>query len=106
MTQQRYEIVGPWRETWCVRVHGATIRILVCDLRDTRGGYVYRDGTHQVKVTKSNRLPATGQPRTRTFKGEQAWCKAESYAEDARNWYQRQYIDGRLTHQPLTLTDQ
>jgi hypothetical protein len=89
----RYEPVGTWREDWRVSSFGAFITIQVCDLRDTRTGTVYTDGCHRVVINKSDRVPATGQPRTKTFKGEMAWCNAERYAEDARNWYQRRRLE-------------
>jgi hypothetical protein len=81
----RYEATGTWETTWQVSVRGATIIIEVRDLRDTRSGTVYRDGCHRVRITRAEALP--GQPRSKTFKGESAWCNAERYAEDARNGF-------------------
>jgi hypothetical protein len=88
----RYTPTGTWDERWRVSASGAVITIQVCDLRDERTGTVYRDGTHKVHVRKSDRLPATGQPRSKTFKGELAWCNAERYAEDAHWWYQQRRV--------------
>ena len=60
-------------------------------LRDTRSGSVYREGAYRVRIERKPALP--NQPRTKTFKGETAWSHAESYARDARWWFNRYDYD-------------
>lgn len=77
----RYVIQGPWV---AVSVLGArpgetlyTITTEVATLRDTRTGDSYPSGARRVRVS-----PRFTGARTRTFKGETAWSRADNYARD------------------------
>jgi hypothetical protein len=94
---RRYEAVGEAHEVWRVTTNGALITIMVSDVRDKRTGTVYRDGHHRVVVTKSKQYLAKGQPNSRSFFGELAWCQAERHAEDLVAWYRREA--DKLRHQ-------
>jgi hypothetical protein len=87
MFMTRYTTPGPWTTTAFTAVRDSagnvfgSVSIEVGPLVDTRTATRYPEGAERVIVTG----PA-GRPRAKTFKGEMAWCQAESYAEDASAW--------------------
>ena len=85
---------GPYRTDEVAHILGATITTEIADMLDTKLGTVYRDGTYRVRIERKPALP--GQPRTKTFYGETAWCRAESYACAAVWFFRKEYRDGRI----------
>lgn len=75
----RYKVKGDWATDTVLSDH---VKIEVSTLIDTRNGQEYRDGAHRVVVKNVEGY------RTKTFKGESAWCNAERYANDAE-WARR-----------------
>ena len=78
----RYTIPGPW--TCIVSQHALGIgyvQIETGPLVDTRTNTRYEEGAHRVTVSKRP-ADAVKWPRGKTFRGEMAWCQAESYARD------------------------
>jgi hypothetical protein len=92
----RNTATGTFRTHERRRVGSAVVTIEIADMLDKKLGSVYRDGTHRVVVSNSPTI--VGQPRTKTFYGEMAWCNAERYAEDALWFFQRH--GDELRHQP------
>ena len=90
----RYTPVGNWRpdpEPEDIMVWGADRRFRqyvtreVCDLRESNG-HIWKDGAWKVTITKPNGRDVYWHGkliRSKTFKGESAWCQSRSYAEDA-----------------------
>lgn len=75
----RYVIIGGWdTEQVTTPIVGVNVITESATLKDTRGGYEYRQGAWRVRVEGD--LP--DKPRTRTFKGESAWSAAERWAGD------------------------
>jgi hypothetical protein len=87
----RYTTPGPWTTTAFTAVHDynrnkiGSVSIEVGPLVDTRTSTRYPQGAERVVITG----PA-GRPRGKTFRGEMAWCQAESYAHDAVQWLDQQ----------------
>ncbi len=77
----RYVIDGPWAivDRFAARPADTTYRIDIetADLIDTRTGHKYSAGARRVRVS-----PSYPGARTRVFKGETAWSRADNYARD------------------------
>jgi hypothetical protein len=86
----RYTAVGSPRVSrsfhhWGRIPEGYDVFIEIRDLRENRSGRVYSDGDHYVVVTGPQ-----PRPRSKSFKGELAWCDAERYAGDVVHELQAQ----------------
>jgi len=94
----RYTTPGPWNVLETFQAPVGTVSIFAGPLIDTRTGTTYSDGARKVTVSGPSGTPGSTlgtKPRTRTFKGETAWYKAEAWARDAVTWLNRWSYEGR-----------
>jgi hypothetical protein len=78
LDKDRYALEGAWRcaDSW-VDAFGATITVDVCDIRELRASFVWRNGAYRVRIAG---IPGF---KSKTFYGEMAWADATRYASDA-----------------------